>query len=180
MLLRDRGNGALSNWKCLRATCGACFELVPCVLAVGTIVMNVILGKPFAIAITHRWRWNLSLVPGTAVLLLGSIAIGMLLGKWIYHSLQAQAFPSQAEDFCLQGHTEKEQEQNAMLLMSQGQVPAIRRLGRQFKSFVEINFERLKEAASLFEKDLAPDRLILSLSLLVKTPIIPGETLLFF
>jgi predicted AAA+ superfamily ATPase len=61
-----------------------------------------------------------------------------------------------------------------------GKTYAVRRLGKKFKSFVEINFEKLEGAASLFEKDLVPDRLILSLSLLVKTPIIPGETLLFF
>jgi len=61
-----------------------------------------------------------------------------------------------------------------------GKTYAVRRLGGQFKSFVEVNFERLEEAASIFEKDLAPERLILSLSLLLKTPIIPGETLLFF
>jgi hypothetical protein len=61
-----------------------------------------------------------------------------------------------------------------------GKTYAVRRLGQRFKSFVEINFERLEGAASIFEKDLAPERLILALSLLVKTPIIPGETLLFF
>src|SRR6516165_10104998 len=60
-----------------------------------------------------------------------------------------------------------------------GKTYAIRRLGKQFKYCVEINFERLEGALSLFEKDLAPDKLILALSLLVKTPIIPGETLLF-
>ncbi|MBS0622651.1 MAG: ATP-binding protein [Verrucomicrobia bacterium] len=60
-----------------------------------------------------------------------------------------------------------------------GKTYAIRRLGKRFKSFVEVNFERLEEAASIFEKDLAPERLLLSLSLLLKTPIIPGETLLF-
>ena len=47
-----------------------------------------------------------------------------------------------------------------------GKAYAVRRLSRQFKSFVEINFERLEGAATLFEKDLAPDRLILALSLL--------------
>lgn len=35
---------------------------------------------------------------------------------------------------------------------------AVRRLGAKFKSFVEINFEKLEGAASLFEKDLSPDR----------------------
>lgn len=61
-----------------------------------------------------------------------------------------------------------------------GKTHAIRRLGAQFQSFVEVNFEQLEGAASLFEKDLVPEKLIMSLSLLLKTPIIPGETLLFF
>lgn len=61
-----------------------------------------------------------------------------------------------------------------------GKTYAARRLGGQFKSFVEINFEKLEGAASIFEKDLVPERLIFALSLLSKTPIIPGETLLFF
>lgn len=61
-----------------------------------------------------------------------------------------------------------------------GKTYAVRRLGQQFKSFVEINFEKIEGAASIFEKDLEPERLIVALSLLVKTPIIPGETLLFF
>ncbi len=61
-----------------------------------------------------------------------------------------------------------------------GKTYAVRRLGGQFKSYVEVNFESLKEAASIFEKDLIPEKIILSLSLLLKTPIIPGETLLFF
>lgn len=61
-----------------------------------------------------------------------------------------------------------------------GKTYAVRRLGGQFKSFVEVNFERLDGAAAIFEKDLLPEKIILALSLLLKTPIIPGETLLFF
>ncbi len=61
-----------------------------------------------------------------------------------------------------------------------GKTYAVRRLGGQFKSFVEVNFERLEGAASIFEKDFVPEKIVLSLSLLLKTPIIPGETLLFF
>ncbi len=61
-----------------------------------------------------------------------------------------------------------------------GKTSAVRRLGKQFDHFVEINFEQLKGAVSLFDKDLIPERLIQALSLLVKTPIIPGKTLLFF
>jgi predicted AAA+ superfamily ATPase len=61
-----------------------------------------------------------------------------------------------------------------------GKTYAVRRLGQEFPHFVEVNFEQLREAISIFEKDLVPERLIRALSLLVKTPIIPGKTLLFF
>lgn len=61
-----------------------------------------------------------------------------------------------------------------------GKTYAVRKLGSQFKSFVEVNFEKLEGASALFEQDLEPQRMLLALSLLVKTPIIPGETLLFF
>ncbi len=60
-----------------------------------------------------------------------------------------------------------------------GKTYAVRRLGQGFQHFVEVNFEQLEEAASIFEKDLVAERIIRSLSLLVKAPIIPGETLLF-
>jgi predicted AAA+ superfamily ATPase len=61
-----------------------------------------------------------------------------------------------------------------------GKTVAIRQLGQKFDYFVEINFEQLKEARLLFDKDLIPERLIQALSLIAKTPIIPGKTLLFF
>jgi len=61
-----------------------------------------------------------------------------------------------------------------------GKTYAARRLGQQFKYFIEVNFEKLEGAAAIFEKDLIPEKLILALSLLVKARIIPGETLLFF
>ncbi len=61
-----------------------------------------------------------------------------------------------------------------------GKTYAARQLGHRFSSFVEINFERLKEASTLFEGDLVPEQLIQRLSILAKKPIIPGETLLFF
>ncbi len=61
-----------------------------------------------------------------------------------------------------------------------GKTYAIRRLGQQFKHFVEVNFEKLEESAiDIFSKDLSPKEIIRNLSLLLKTPIIPGETLLF-
>ncbi len=61
-----------------------------------------------------------------------------------------------------------------------GKTYAIRKLGQTFENFVEVNFEQLKNAAAIFEKDLIPEKLLLALSLLLKTPIIPGKTLLFF
>lgn len=61
-----------------------------------------------------------------------------------------------------------------------GKTYAVRKLGEKFQQFVEINFEQLEEAIQIFEKDLVPERIIRSLSLLVKSSIIPGSTLLFF
>ena len=60
-----------------------------------------------------------------------------------------------------------------------GKTYAVRKLGQSFKHFVEVNFEQLREAVKVFEKDLVPERIIRSLSLIVKAPIIPWETLLF-
>ena len=60
-----------------------------------------------------------------------------------------------------------------------GKTYAVRQLGQRFRYFAEVNFEQLEGAASIFEKDLVPERLIRDLSLLIKTPIIEGETLLF-
>ncbi len=60
-----------------------------------------------------------------------------------------------------------------------GKTYAVRRLGSQFEYFVEINFELLKEAVEIFNKDLVPERILRALSLLIKKPIIPGKTLLF-
>jgi len=61
-----------------------------------------------------------------------------------------------------------------------GKTWAVRRLGQSFEYFVEVNFEKIKQANILFEKDLEPQKIIAALSLLMKTPIEPGKTLLFF
>ena len=61
-----------------------------------------------------------------------------------------------------------------------GKTHAVRELGKQFESFVEINFELFPEAKSIFEKDLVPERIIWELGLLTRSTIIPGKTLLFF
>ena len=61
-----------------------------------------------------------------------------------------------------------------------GKTFALRKLGESFASFVEVNFDYLKNAKNIFEKDLNPKRIIQELSLLLTTDIIPGTTLLFF
>lgn len=60
-----------------------------------------------------------------------------------------------------------------------GKTHAVRTLATQFESFIEVNFELLPEAKSLFEKDLLPDRIVWEIELLTKKKITPGKTLLF-
>ena len=60
-----------------------------------------------------------------------------------------------------------------------GKTYAVRRLAKEFESLVEINFELTPEAQTIFEKDLQPERILWELSLLTKSEIVPGKTLLF-
>lgn len=60
-----------------------------------------------------------------------------------------------------------------------GKTFSVRQLGKQFESFVEINFELIPEAKTIFEKDLQPERILWELGLLAHTTITPGKTLLF-
>lgn len=61
-----------------------------------------------------------------------------------------------------------------------GKSTAVRHLAGQFKYFLEINFEEQRQVHKVFEGDLDPFQLCETLSALYNTPIIPGETLLFF
>ena len=61
-----------------------------------------------------------------------------------------------------------------------GKTSAVRLLGKQFKHYVEINFDEKSDAGEFFSMNLDPAELCSRLSVLMKTPIIPGETLLFF
>jgi len=56
----------------------------------------------------------------------------------------------------------------------------VKELGKSFPNFVEINFESRPKLKKIFEEDLTPEHLIPRLSAVVKKPIIPGKTLLFF
>lgn len=60
-----------------------------------------------------------------------------------------------------------------------GKTYSARILGKKFKNFVEINFEKQKDAGNIFSKDLDPERILRELSVLSGNRIIPGETLLF-
>lgn len=61
-----------------------------------------------------------------------------------------------------------------------GKSSAIRQLGKSFKYFVEVNFERDKEIISIFKGNLKPKEIASRLSAFYEIPIIPNETLLFF
>ncbi len=54
-----------------------------------------------------------------------------------------------------------------------------RELGRQFESFVEINFEKSPELCGFFQGNIDPPRLLKDISNYFVTKIIPGKTLLF-
>lgn len=61
-----------------------------------------------------------------------------------------------------------------------GKSSAIRHLGKSFKYFVEVNFERDKDVISIFKGNLKPKEISSRLSAYYETPIVAGETLLFF
>lgn len=61
-----------------------------------------------------------------------------------------------------------------------GKSTAVRNLGKSFKSFVEINFERQPEYKALFKDNLIVGRITTQIAALAGKPIIPGQTLLFF
>lgn len=61
-----------------------------------------------------------------------------------------------------------------------GKSSAIRHLGERFKYFVEVNFERQQNVKTLFGENLDVKKLCSQLSAIYLTPIVPGETLLFF
>jgi predicted AAA+ superfamily ATPase len=61
-----------------------------------------------------------------------------------------------------------------------GKTYCIRKLGKGFKNFLEVNFEETPEVKTIFKKSLNPHDLCEKLSVYFKTSIKPGETLLFF
>jgi hypothetical protein len=61
-----------------------------------------------------------------------------------------------------------------------GKSSAVNNLANSFKYFVEVNFDDKKEVHTFFEQSLSPQDICEQLALIYRTPIIPGETLLFF
>lgn len=61
-----------------------------------------------------------------------------------------------------------------------GKSSVVRNFSKQFKSYVELNFEQDSELKSIFEGNLRPKSICEKISILYETAIIPGETLLFF
>jgi predicted AAA+ superfamily ATPase len=61
-----------------------------------------------------------------------------------------------------------------------GKSSLIRHFSSQFKHFIEVNFEMDREAKTIFEGNLRPQRICEQLSILYNAPIVAGETLLFF
>ncbi|MFH1901617.1 MAG: ATP-binding protein [Candidatus Omnitrophota bacterium] len=61
-----------------------------------------------------------------------------------------------------------------------GKTYSIRVLGKQFKYFLEVNFEEHKDIAEFFEGSLDVEKIIQKLSAFFSVPIIDGQTLLFF
>ncbi len=61
-----------------------------------------------------------------------------------------------------------------------GKTYSVRILGKQFKYFLEVNFEEHKDIAGFFEGSLDVEKIIQKLSAFFSIPIIDGQTLLFF
>ena len=61
-----------------------------------------------------------------------------------------------------------------------GKTSAVRTLGRKFKNYIEINFDNDTGAGSFFAENLEPPEICKRLSLYYRTPVVPGDTLLFF
>lgn len=72
---------------------------------------------------------------------------------------------------------------NALLITGARQIGktySIRRFGKSFKNFVEINFIETPEAVELFKGAKSSNDILLRLSALTSVPLVKGETLIFF
>ena len=77
----------------------------------------------------------------------------------------------------------KEDRRKTLLLRGARQVgksSAVRHLAQSFKYFVEVNFDDEKKIHRYFEEDYSPQEICEQLALYYRTPVVAGETLLFF
>lgn len=61
-----------------------------------------------------------------------------------------------------------------------GKTYSIRQFGKNFKSFIEINFIEMPEAVQLFKGAKSSDDILFRLSTIAHAPLLKGETLVFF
>ena len=61
-----------------------------------------------------------------------------------------------------------------------GKTFSVREFGKNFKSFVEINFVKNRDAVEIFRTAKSSSDILLRLSAMIDTPLIKGETLIFF
>ena len=97
--------------------------------------------------------------------------------------MEKQYFKRNVDEILLSWSREKPPDRKPLLLRGARQIgksSALRQLGKHFKYFVEINFDENKDVKSFFEGSLTPQEICEQLALYYHTPIIPGETLLFF
>ncbi len=87
--------------------------------------------------------------------------------RYLYDLLESWAKQSNRKPILLRGARQT------------GKSFAVKALGKAFKSFVEINFERQPEYKDLFEKNLDVSRIVRELSSRAGSKIVSGETLLF-
>jgi len=96
--------------------------------------------------------------------------------------MEYQYYKRNIDGFLLAWSKENPPDRKPLLLRGARQVgksSALRQLGKKFRYFLEINFEENKEVKSFFERSLSPQEICEQLALYYKTPIVPGETLLF-
>lgn len=76
-----------------------------------------------------------------------------------------------------------ESTRNALLITGARQIGktfSIREFGKSYKSFVEINFVDNPDAAEVFKEAKSSSDILLRLSAITATPLVKGETLIFF
>lgn len=94
--------------------------------------------------------------------------------------MQKSYYPRFIDGYLLNWKNEKDHK--PLLLRGARQVgksSAVRHLGKSFKYFVEVNFERDKEVIAAFTGNLKPQEIASRLSVFYGTPVVPGQTLLF-